>query len=636
MKKLAIILIALFTINTLVAQSEKGETTISWLTVDTVAGTYGGDSKVEAYMEFTQEDLFDFQGKRIDSIKRVQFCIGKSYNLSLITSLNVILAQGHDFDSRKVVVSQSVPLSEISNLWNDVLLDSAYAVDLSKKLFIGYQLHSTTTGFPMVYTRGENAKQSWFLAGAISGNLVNTGVKSVFLIKANAETSLSPDVEIALNSVDIPYSVMLQDSVDIKGIVKNMGKTPITSFKYKYEVNGVSSSEEVVSGISLAPNATYTIVHPTQYTFASAEVTNIKVTVSEPNGVVDYAKNNEIEHKTLVYSELVARKVLHEAYTSSTCKPCTLGTATLRDVFATDTAKWICVKYHMHQPEPGDPYSTAEARDRGHAEGVASIPYLIVNGTTKLPTQDYKVADFNAAAAVSAAFKTSGTAIVNPSEQSVSFDAKITPVFSANDDLNLRFFAAIVEKRTERNTASNKETYFTYVMKKFLTNPLTGDALANVINNEEISLHYEYTFNGNYRLPAGVGDQINHAVEHSVEDFNRLMVVYWIQDFDNKVVLQAGKADPNPSYNPEIGISQFEAAFELSIYPNPVSNLLYIKTDAVITKVSLFNLLGQTIKEISGNITYESQINVNGLPSGMYLLKVDTEVGTVTRKVQVR
>ena len=646
MKQFFIILATVLVFGTLTAQpeatiqnpnKEKGETVVTWLNVDTAVGPYGGASPVEAYMEFTQDDLFNFNGEKIDAIKRVQFFIAKSFNLSLISSVNVILAQGQDFKSKKIMVSQSVPLSEITNEWNDVLLDSVYEIDLSQKLFIGYQVILPSSGYPIAYTYGENTKQAWFTTGTLSGNLVVSGIKRVFLIKATAETSLPLDVEIELNSVELPYQVLIQDKANIKGTVKNMGETPITSFKYKYEVNGVSSTEELVTGINLAPKETYTFVHPTQYTFTTAELTKVKVSITEPNGVTDYLKNNEIEYKTLVYAELLSRKVLHEVYTSSSCPPCTLGTSVLKNIFTSvDTAKWVCIKYQMQAPLTGDPYYTIEARDRGNTNDVGAIPHLRVDGATGLITYDYTVNGLNTAATVPAAFRTSGVATIDPDAKNVSFEAKLTPVFTANNDLNLGFFAAIVEKRTERNASTNGETSFTYVMKKFMTNPITGDAFTNVVEGEEISLNYDYTFNGNYRLPDNAGSPINHDYEHSVEDFNHLMVVYWVQDLESKMVLQAGAADPDPSFNPNIGISQLKANFKLNVYPNPAANVLYVQTDAALMKVSLFNLLGQTIKEVEGNNAFESQINVNNLSPGMYLLKVDTQEGTITRKVEVR
>jgi hypothetical protein len=58
--------------------------------------------------------------------------------------------------------------------------------------------------------------------------------------------------------------------------------------------------------------------------------------------------------------------------------------------------------------------------------------------------------------------------------------------------------------------------------------------------------NYTYTFKGNYRLPVNAGDPINHAQEHSVENFDNLMVVYWLQDVVTKEVYQSGKADCVP------------------------------------------------------------------------------------------
>lgn len=65
----------------------------------------------------------------------------------------------------------------------------------------------------------------------------------------------------------------------------------------------------------------------------------------------------------------------------------------------------------------------------------------------------------------------------------------------------------------------------------------------------------------------------------------------------------------------------------LQIYPNPATNKLFIKSDKVnFTSVNVYNLVGKPMSctfEISGN---EAQIEINHLPSGMYLISIDNTV----------
>lgn len=68
-----------------------------------------------------------------------------------------------------------------------------------------------------------------------------------------------------------------------------------------------------------------------------------------------------------------------------------------------------------------------------------------------------------------------------------------------------------------------------------------------------------------------------------------------------------------------------------SIYPNPVAKNLHIKSQQSIYQIEVFNLNG---KRILNEAYQENQaIDVSGLPSGLYILKIETEKGSVTKKL---
>lgn len=80
-----------------------------------------------------------------------------------------------------------------------------------------------------------------------------------------------------------------------------------------------------------------------------------------------------------------------------------------------------------------------------------------------------------------------------------------------------------------------------------------------------------------------------------------------------------------------MGITTHDAA-TLQLAPNPVLDVLTIKSDAVIGTVSLFNLLGQQIVTVSAG-SNEVGMDLSGLSAGTYLLKATTEKGILTAKV---
>lgn len=79
-----------------------------------------------------------------------------------------------------------------------------------------------------------------------------------------------------------------------------------------------------------------------------------------------------------------------------------------------------------------------------------------------------------------------------------------------------------------------------------------------------------------------------------------------------------------------------EESIELNslVSPNPVNDILTIKTTAPVQSVFITNMLGQNIKRIS-SIDYvsEMELNLSDLPSGSYLLNINTDKGLITKKV---
>lgn len=82
--------------------------------------------------------------------------------------------------------------------------------------------------------------------------------------------------------------------------------------------------------------------------------------------------------------------------------------------------------------------------------------------------------------------------------------------------------------------------------------------------------------------------------------------------------------------NLSIGENELQNLF--SIYPNPVKDVLTIKSDSSheITFLTIFNLLGEMILSKTENF---NQIDLSSLRSGVYFLKVNTDAGIITMKL---
>jgi len=623
----------------IVSASGQGDITISWLTSETFTESFGSGqaTTVNAFMEFYEEDILNFnsQSKQIDSIKEILFHITPDY-ISTVSSCKVIIMQGNDISSAAEMASQIVPIDELLANWNTVILENPYGVDSSLRLYIGYQVTTTEKAYPISLSEGGNIKQSWSIAESKGSNVItDLGYNLTFLIKATAATKTSPENLLVLNSIDIKNYILLGDSLQVKGEIQNFGSNEINSFKASYEVNGQIVDIEEFTGLNINKNAKYSFSIPRYYVPTTAQGAQVfKVIISEPNGVVDTIKSyTQQTAKLKVYNELVDRIILHEGFTSSTCGPCVQGNVVLKSILnAKDYDKWACVKYQMNWPGVGDPYYTNESGIRRDLYSVSGVPYLIVDGVGYADdTRAYKSNFFDNLASVSAEAKMTGISTIN--NATITLDATIVPVSDFFTDTNLRFFAAIVEKRTTKNAKTNGEKEFLYVFKKFMTDA-NGDKLSGLALGAQKQVNYTYTFKGNYRLPANANSPINHNTEHSVEIFDNLMVVYWLQNMKTKEVYQAGKA---AAYDGIIvalkDVNTQEIA--VSVFPNPASEQLNIQSNVLFSRISIVNMLGQTVREIEvGKENYV--MYVGDMAKGLYLLKIETPQGITTKKIQIK
>lgn len=80
----------------------------------------------------------------------------------------------------------------------------------------------------------------------------------------------------------------------------------------------------------------------------------------------------------------------------------------------------------------------------------------------------------------------------------------------------------------------------------------------------------------------------------------------------------------------QLSITEADISQALSVFPNPVSSTLQINTSKTISfeKATVYSILGEKILETS-----EKQLNLENLSEGIYFVKVETDQGSVTKKI---
>jgi len=79
-----------------------------------------------------------------------------------------------------------------------------------------------------------------------------------------------------------------------------------------------------------------------------------------------------------------------------------------------------------------------------------------------------------------------------------------------------------------------------------------------------------------------------------------------------------------------LGLNDDLLATTITLYPNPVSNILIIDSKIPLIKVEFFSLLGQKVKELNSNF---NSIPTNDLSSGIYIVILESENGFISKKL---
>jgi hypothetical protein len=236
------------------------------------------------------------------------------------------------------------------------------------------------------------------------------------------------------------------------------------------------------------------------------------------------------------------RLLLHEVFTGSTCGPCFDAEGIILDLFEANPEQYVHLAYHVG----GDPYTSAEAVSRRmyyvpEEMDTYSIPWLQVDGVHGFHPVEvnddagYLQEDFNSFAEFPSYVELQATHSIT--EQTVDITVTVLPL-QDNSSTDLQLMVAIIENTTSLNEGTNGLTEFHHVMKKMLPDQ-NGTNILPLVRGEELEYSLSYTFQGEYDDSTGYSNPIDHSTAHTVEDFEDLSVVVFIQDIETKQVLQA-------------------------------------------------------------------------------------------------
>ena len=184
-----------------------------------------------------------------------------------------------------------------------------------------------------------------------------------------------------------------------------------------------------------------------------------------------------------------------------------------------------------------------------------------------------------------------------------------------------------------------------------------GDVARSVLY---FSTRYEDLMDNFFTAANGTSTQVKVMFDGSTnkvfnDTFLNILISWHLADpvsarevgINNAVYAYQGNRNPfidNPDYVCQIwtancsALSTDSIAFiEVTIYPNPAfEGSVYVTSTQIVNEIEVFNINGQTIyRQVNPAMTNSTYI-VENLSSGFYFIKVQTEKGTVIKKLIVK
>lgn len=427
---------------------------------------------------------------------------------------------------------------------------------------------------------------------------------NIFIDEVTVEQIPALDAElstVALSLIVPPAT----SNIPVAGTFKNFGTATINSIDVNWQVDNGTIHTQTLSGLSVAPNGTYNFTHQDTWS-PSAGLYSVKVWVSNVNGGTDNdSSNDQIIKNISVASGTTTRLPLYEEFSSSTCGPCATFNGNFYNPFHdANASNYASIAYRVNWPGTGDPYYTAEVGTRVAYYGISGAPTLLVDANDGTNFDSAALSsDLTEALAKPSYFAISATKTLTGSD--INLDINTTPYLSGT----YRLFAAVVEKHTYNNVASNGETEFRDVFMKMI--PDASGTTINFTNDVPVNTQLSANLDGLF-----------------IEEMSDLEVVIFIQDYAGKTVMQSTYATESLSTNhPSLADS-------VKLYPNPSNGIVRIKTD-VDTDIVILDMTGKEVYKVK-NAVNDQTINLTSLQKGVYVAKINNVNGELNQKIVIK
>lgn len=313
--------------------------------------------------------------------------------------------------------------------------------------------------------------------------------------------------------------------------------------------------------------------------------------------------------------------VLFEIFTGTWCQYCPTAAQAI-DIMADENLDVAIIEYHGLN---GDTYETPSTATRtayylpffDDGDGGLGYPTTIINGmngmegslTAGVAAQneyyDYYYEDYLSRPTVYTVDAEISLVSNDPYVFDVSVDVEETMAYYEGDEM--RLFVALTETSIPENWQGGL-TEVNFVLRNMLPN--ANGTLLNFDTETMDTETFQLTVDNAYELA-------------------NCEVVIFVQNMENAFIMEAYKM----SLAEFVGMETIDNN-QFSVYPNPAKDNVRIASGSVIKNVQVYSITGEQIMFVQPNSNL-ADISIDGLASGVYILRIETADGNEMKRIIV-
>lgn len=461
----------------------------------------------------------------------------------------------------------------------------------------------------------------------------------MYIFLDNVEVKTVPANSISAVSATVSSYAAQNSTVDVSLTVRNQGSAALTSFDVTYTVNGSDEQTVNVTGINVASFANYTYTLSVLMTTLGANTINI--TVSNPNNDTDPDNSdNSTSCSTNVYdpSTTTQRTVVMEHFTTARCPNCPSGHERIGAAYQSVQDRVIWIAHHVGYytdnmtinesnqmltffNDGGSTFAPAWMLDRS---------YDNVNDKSEYPGPAF-FPDGTESTVLNNALARPAFATVNISNmtydpqtrqlsvtvsgeflQSIAFDSPRLSLYIMQDGI------------WGTQSGANGRYEHNHVIRACISD-VWGDTDPFESTTPTAGDTYTKTFN--YTLPTSF--TANHC-------WLAAFVSNYSSDVMNCAILNGAKTGYlMEGDDPTTGIADVESSINVTTYPNPTTEMVYVTVEGRINSYTMVDALGRQVMADENTNADILELNVSDLNAGIYFITITTEHGTATQRVSV-